>query len=66
MKSIEGQTRVARSALEMRTGAKIELVHAVMTWLIEYDSLLLNQYEVGRDGRTAARPTNGTRTSRRS
>ena len=24
-----------------------------MTWLIEYVSLLLNRYEVGRDGRTA-------------
>ena len=45
VKSIEGQIRVARSALEMR----IQL----MTWLIEYVSLLLNRYEVGRDGRTA-------------
>ena len=53
VKSIEGQTRVARSALEMRIGAKIEPEHAVMTWLIEYVSLLLNRYEVGRDGRTA-------------
>ena len=51
--SIEGQTRVARSALEMRIGAKIEPEHAVITWLIEYVSLLLNRYEVGRDGRTA-------------
>ena len=53
VQSIEGQIRVARSALEMRIGAKIELEHAVMTWLIEYVSLLLNRYEVGRDGRTA-------------
>ena len=53
VKSIEGQTRVARSALEMRIGAKIEPEHAVMTWLIENVSLLLNRYEVGRDGRTA-------------
>ena len=63
VKSIEEQIRVARSALEMRNGAKIEPEHAVMTWLIEYVSLLLKRYEVGRD---AARPTNGTRTSRRS
>ena len=34
MKSIEGQIRVARSALEMRIAAKIEPEHAVMTWLI--------------------------------
>ena len=30
LKSIEGQTRVARSALEMRIGAKFEPEHAVM------------------------------------
>ena len=53
VQSTEGQIRVARSALEMRIGAKIEPEHAVMTWLIEYVSLLLNRYEVGRDGRTA-------------
>ena len=47
VKSIEGQIRVARSALEMRIGVKIEPEHAVMTWLIEYVSLLLNRYEVG-------------------
>ena len=44
---------MARSALEMRIGAKIEPEHAVMTWLIEYVTLFVNRYEVGRDGRTA-------------
>ena len=58
VKSIEGKIRVARSTLEMRIGAQIELEHAVM--LIEYVSLLLNSYEVGR------RRPHGTRTSRRS
>ena len=53
VKSIEGQIRVVRSALEMRIGAKIEPEHAVTTRLIEYVSLLLNRHEVGRDGRTA-------------
>ena len=43
VKSIEGQTRVARSELEMRIGAKIEPEHAVMTWLIEYVSLLVHR-----------------------
>ncbi len=63
VKSIEGQTRVARSALEMRIGANIEPEHAVMTWLIEYVSLLFHRYKVED---TAALPTHGTRTSRRS
>ena len=53
VKSIEEEIRVARSALEMRIGVKIEPEHAVMAQLIEYVSLLLNRCEVGRDGRTA-------------
>ena len=37
----------------MRIGAKIEPEHAVMTWLIEYVSLLFHRYIVGTGGRTA-------------
>ena len=51
IKSVEGQIRVARSALEARLKAKIDVDHAVMTWLIEYVALTLSRYEVGRDGR---------------
>ena len=43
IKSIEGQVRVARSALEQRIKAKISSEHAVMTWLVEYVSMLLNR-----------------------
>ena len=50
---MEGQVRVARSALEARLKARLSHDHAVLTWLIEYVSLLLNRYEVGKDGRTA-------------
>ena len=53
VKSIEDQTRVAKSATEMWIGAKIEPEHAVMIWLIEYVSMLFHRYKVGRYGRTA-------------
>ena len=33
--------------------------HAVLTWLIEYVSLLLNRYEVGKDGRAAYEQSKG-------
>ena len=51
IKSVEGQVRVARSALEARLKARLSHDHAVLTRLTEYVSLLLNRYEVGKDGR---------------
>jgi hypothetical protein len=53
VKSTEGQIRVARSTLVRRIGANTDPGHAVMTWMIEYVSLLLNRHEVGRDCCTA-------------
>ena len=53
VKSVQGQVRVLRSALEERIGAKLDPHHAVFPWMVEYASLMLNRFEVGRDGRTA-------------
>lgn len=53
MKSMEGQLRVARSALERWIWARIDLEHVAVTWLAEYTSMLSNRYEVGRDGKSA-------------
>lgn len=52
-RATEGQLRVARSALESRVKAKIIPEHAVMTWLTEHGSMLLDKYEVSRGGKTA-------------
>ena len=52
-KSVQGQARVLRGALEERIGAKLDPHHAVFPWTVEYASLMLNRFEVGRDGRTA-------------
>jgi hypothetical protein len=59
IKSIEGQARVAKSALEARLKAKLSQDHAVIPWLIEYVSLILNRHEVSRDGRTAYERSKG-------
>ena len=51
-----GRTVIEHSAVEDSKGNGVverAVKHAVMTWLIEYVSLLLNRYEVERDGRTA-------------
>ena len=51
--SVQGQIRVLRSALEDRIKAKLEPDHPVLAWMCEYASVLLNRFEVGKDGMTA-------------
>ena len=51
--SVEQQSRVLRNALEVRWGVKIPTNHPVIPWLVEYASVLLNRFEVSRDGKTA-------------
>ncbi len=53
MKSVEAQTRVARSAVEGRIRARREPDHPLFLWLIEYAVVLLSMFEVGKDGMTA-------------
>ena len=42
-----------RSALEDRIKAKLEPDHPVIAWMCEYAFVLLNRFEVGKDGMTA-------------
>ena len=49
VKSVQGQVRVMRSALEERIGAKLDPQHVVFPWMVEYASLMLNRFEVGRE-----------------
>ena len=53
IKSEEAMTRVMRSALEERWGVKLAAMHPVFAWMAEYAAVLLNRFEVGRDGKTA-------------
>ena len=53
VKSVEGQVRVAKLALEARVAGRVGPGHAAMSWLVEYAAFLLNRFEVGKDGRTA-------------
>jgi hypothetical protein len=50
--TVEGQIRVLKDALEMRVGGKVPSDHNVVTWLVEFAAVLVNRYEVGRDGKT--------------
>jgi hypothetical protein len=53
IKSVEAQVRVMRSALEDRIKGKLEADHPVFPWMAEYGALLINRFEVGKDGMTA-------------
>ena len=50
--SVEGQVRVIKSAFETRTGMVLPSEHAMVPWLVEYASSLLNRGQVGKDGKT--------------
>ena len=53
IQSVQGQVRVMKGALEARWGVKIGSKHAVVPWIVEYATHLLNRFEVSHDGKTA-------------
>ena len=53
IQSSEGMVRVMRSQLEERWGMKIDPGHPVLTWLVGHAAVLLNRFEVAKDGKTA-------------
>ena len=59
IQSVEHQVKVLKSAVESRWGVKIGARHSIVPWLVEYAAVLLNRFEVGRDGRTAFERSKG-------
>ena len=59
IQSVEHQMKVLKSAVESRWGVKIGARHSIVPWLVEYAAVLLNRFEVGRDGRTAFERSKG-------
>lgn len=54
--SVEGQVRVLKNTLEARIGCEFagsREGELILSWLVEFVSVLLNRYEVSRDGTTA-------------
>ena len=52
VQTAEGQIRVLKDALETRLKCGIPAQHNVIAWLVEFAGVLVNKYEVGRDGKT--------------
>ena len=53
------QFKAIKIGLERRIGQRVETHWPVLTWVAEHAAMMLNRYQVGRDGRTAYRRTVG-------
>ena len=52
IQTVEGQIRVLKDALETRLVTRVPSNHNILAWLVEFAGVLVNRYEVGRDGKT--------------
>ena len=53
IKEFEYQLRTMKSALDQRIESEVKGDSKILPWLIEYSSVLLNRFLVGKDGKTA-------------
>ena len=53
IKEVEARVRCMKSALDERLGSDLSAKSNVLPWMVEYASVLINRYLVGRDGKTA-------------
>ena len=51
IRAVRGQFRTVKLCMEERLGYKMPPTHPLMTWLIEFSTLLLNAKQVGEDGK---------------
>ena len=53
IKEVQGQLRAMKSALDTRVGVEIRSTSNILSWMVEYASVLINRYLVEKDGKTA-------------
>ena len=53
IKEVQGQLRAMKSALDARVGVDVRGTSNILPWMVEYASVLINRYVVGKDGKTA-------------
>ena len=61
IRQVFAQIRTLKDALGCRVGKRIPPDSNILLWMIEYASVLLNRFPVGRDGLTAYRRIKGKR-----
>ena len=65
IQTLSGQVRTMKLALEARLGTEIADDAPIISWLIEYSSVLLRRHLIGADGRTASERRKGRGDRRR-
>ena len=66
IKEVQGQLRAMKSALDTRVGVDIRGTSNILPWMVEYASVLINRYLVGKDGKTAYERFHGKKSVRAS
>ena len=59
IKEVEARVSCMKSALDERIGSDLSAKSNVLPWMVEYASVLINRYLVGRDGKTAYERSKG-------
>ena len=63
IKEVQGQLRAMKSAVDARVGVDIRGTSKKLLWMVEYASVLMNRYLVGKDGKTAYERLRGKKTN---
>ena len=51
-RDVEAQIRTMAAALEEKTGQKLDPGSSVLSWLVLHAGTLLQQFSIGKDGKT--------------
>ena len=58
---VAGQARTLKAALEHRIGTRVPPDAGILCWLVEFAAYLMNQCDVGSDGKTPLQRLHGRR-----
>ena len=64
VRTVKGQVRTMKEALDSRYGSRIPSDHPVIAWLPRHAAATVSRYQVGKDGKTAYERTKGKKFKR--
>ena len=59
IKTVQGQVRTLKSALDERYKTEFNENHVLLPWLVAYASSLTSKFTIGEDGKTAHKRARG-------
>ena len=64
VRTVKDHIRTMKGALDSKLGKKVPAHANILLWLIEYSSILLSRYAIGRDGKTTFQRIKGRQSTR--